>query len=85
MLNGVPAKHSRVTISIPAGAIGNNREIKVVNERWYSDELQVLIRSVNTDPRFGVNIYELSDIKQTEPDPALFRPPADYTLTSREH
>ena len=85
MLNGVNAKHSRVTISIPSGAIGNNREIKVVNERWYSDELKVLIKSVNTDPRFGVNSYELTDIKQTEPDPALFRPPADYTQVSKEH
>ena len=85
MLNGVYAKHSRVTITIPSGAIGNNREITVTNERWYSDELKVLIKSVNTDPRFGVNTYELTDIKQTEPDPALFRPPADYTQVSRDH
>ena len=85
MLNGVYAKHSRVTITIPSGAIGNNREIKVVNERWYSDELKVLIKSVNTDPRFGVNTYELTDIKQTEPDPALFKPPADYMQVTREH
>ncbi len=84
-INGIYAKHSRVTVTIPAGAIGNNREIKVVNERWYSDELKVLIKSVNTDPRFGVNTYELTDIKQTEPDPALFKPPADYTQVTREH
>ena len=84
-INGVYAKHSRVTITIPSGAIGNNREIKVVNERWYSDELKVLIKSVNADPRFGVNTYELTDIKQTEPDPALFKPPADYTQVTREH
>ncbi|HVW10800.1 MAG TPA: hypothetical protein VHC90_19575 [Bryobacteraceae bacterium] len=83
-INGIYAKHSRVTITIPAGMIGNNREIKVVNERWYSDELQVLLKSVNTDPRFGVNTYELTDIKQAEPDTALFRPPADYTLVVKE-
>jgi hypothetical protein len=85
MVNGVMAKGSRVTITIPAGTIGNNRDIKVVNERWYSDDLQVLIKSVNTDPRFGVNSYELTDIKQTEPDISLFRPPADYRLSSGEH
>jgi hypothetical protein len=83
-INGIYAKHSRVTITIPAGMIGNNREIKVVNERWYSDELQVMIKSVNTDPRFGVNTYELTDIRQAEPDPSLFRPPADYTLVTKE-
>jgi hypothetical protein len=85
MVNGVMATGSRITITIPAGAIGNNRDIKVVNERWYSDDLQVLVKSVNTDPRFGVNIYELTDIKQTEPDISLFKPPSDYTLTPGWH
>jgi hypothetical protein len=85
MVNGVMAKGSRVTITIPAGIIGNNHDIKVVNERWYSDDLQVLIKSTNTDPRFGVNVYELTDIKQTEPDISLFKPPSDYLLTTGSH
>jgi len=80
MVNGVMAKGSRVTITIPAGAFGNSREIKVVNERWYSDDLQILVKSINTDPRFGVNEYELTDIKQTAPDAALFAPPSGYTM-----
>src|ERR1700728_3071510 len=33
-VNGLMAKGSRVTITIPVGAVGNNREIKVINERW---------------------------------------------------
>jgi len=82
MVNGVMTTGSKVTITIPAGVIGNNREIKVVNERWYSDELQVLVKSINTDPRFGVNVYELTDIKQTEPDISLFKVPADYKLVA---
>jgi hypothetical protein len=82
MVNGVMATGSRVTIAIPAGEIGNNREIKVVNERWYSDDLQILVKSINTDPRFGVNVYELTDIKQTEPDISLFKVPADYKLVA---
>lgn len=82
MVNGVTASGSRVTITIPAGVIGNNREIKVVNERWYSDDLQVLVKSINTDPRFGVNVYELTDIKQSEPDISLFKVPADYKLVA---
>lgn len=82
-MNGVTAKGSRVTITIPAGALGNNREIKVVNERWYSEDLQVLVKSVNTDPRFGVNEYELTNISESEPAASLFQPPPDYALTSR--
>jgi hypothetical protein len=83
MVNGVTAKGSRVTITIPAGSIGNNQEIKVVNERWYSDDLQILVKSANHDPRFGDNVYELTDIKQSAPDESLFSPPSDYTLTTR--
>ena len=84
-VNGLTAKGSRVTITIPAGVLGNNREIKVVNERWYSEELQVLIKSTNTDPRFGVNVYELTDIKQINPPASLFEPPSDYTYVKRVH
>ena len=83
--NGVNAAGTRVTVTIPVGAFGNNRELKVVNERWYSPELQTLVKSSNSDPRFGVNSYELTNILRTDPDPALFQPPADYTLTSRNH
>jgi len=84
-VNGVKAKGTRVTVTIPVGAFGNNRELKVVNERWYSPDLKTLVKSSNNDPRFGVNTYELTDISQAAPDPALFQPPANYALTSRKH
>jgi hypothetical protein len=77
---GVPARGSRVTITIPAGAFGNDREVKVVNERWYSDDLKVLLKSSNTDPRYGLTTYEFTQIVRTPPDPTLFQPPADYQL-----
>ena len=37
---------------IPAGRIGNNRDLRVTNERWFSNEIQMLVKSVNSDPRF---------------------------------
>src|ERR1039458_5656213 len=40
MQNGVMAEGTRVTRTIPAGAIGNNRDIHVVNEQWYSKDLR---------------------------------------------
>jgi hypothetical protein len=77
-INGVYSRGSRVTTTIPAGTFGNDRDIKIVNERWYSDDLQVLVKSSNSDPRFGVTTYELTNITQAPPDPALFQIPADY-------
>ena len=80
-INGIPALGTRRTEIIPVGQIGNNREIRVVNERWYSEDLQMLVKSVNSDPRFGVTTYELTDISRENPDPSLFEIPPGYAIT----
>jgi hypothetical protein len=79
MINGVLSAGTRTTETIPAGKIGNDRPIHIVNERWYSDALQLLIKSSSSDPRFGTTTYELTNVVQTAPDPSLFQIPADYT------
>jgi hypothetical protein len=76
VINGVMARGSRSTITIPEGQIGNDREIKVVSERWFSNDLGVLIKSSNNDPRFGETTFELTDILQGAQDPTLFEMPA---------
>jgi hypothetical protein len=78
--NGVPAQGTRTTLTIPVGQIGNNREIKVVNERWYSQELQMTVKSINSDPRFGTTTYEVKNISRLNPDASLFQIPGDYTV-----
>ena len=78
--NGVPAQGTRNTITIPAGQIGNNRDIHVVNERWYSSDLQMLVKSVNSDPRFGTTTYQLTNIIRSMPDAGLFQIPGSYTV-----
>lgn len=79
-VNGVPAQGVRNTMIIPKGQIGNSKEIKVITERWSSSELQMLVKSVNSDPRFGDTTYQLTKITQSAPDPALFQVPPDYTV-----
>jgi hypothetical protein len=76
MVNGTSAQGTRTTTSIPLGQIGNDRPISVVSERWYSPDLQMLIRSSNKDPRFGETTYELTNILQGPPDPSLFQIPS---------
>ncbi len=80
MQNGVMAQGTRSTITIPQGQIGNSRDIHVVNERWYSKDLQMIVKSINSDPRFGVTTFELTNISQNAPDPTLFQVPTGYTL-----
>ncbi len=82
-INGVTAQGIRTTMTIPKGQIGNNKDIKVLTERWTSNDLQMLVKSINSDPRFGDTTYQLTKVVQSAPDPALFQIPADYTVTEQ--
>jgi hypothetical protein len=80
VIEGVTAEGQRVTMTIEAGKIGNERPIVTFNERWYSQELQTVISSKNVDPRIGETTYKLINIDRGEPDSSLFQVPADYTV-----
>ncbi len=80
-VEGVSAHGTRTITTIPAGAIGNERPIEMVYEKWFSKELQMVVYSKNTDPRFGEQTYRLTNINRSEPDPSLFQPPAGYKIT----
>ncbi|MEQ1920862.1 MAG: hypothetical protein ABL952_00005 [Pyrinomonadaceae bacterium] len=77
-IEGVEAEGTRSVTTIPAGAIGNERPIETVYEKWYSKELQLVVMSKRTDPRFGEQTYRLTNIVRSEPDPSLFSVPAGY-------
>jgi hypothetical protein len=83
-VNGVPARGTRITTVVPVGAIGNDKEFRSVTERWFSPELNLLIKSVSTDPRFGTTTYELTNISRQAPDPSLFQLPAGYNIVSTQ-
>jgi hypothetical protein len=79
-VNGVTAQGTRSTVTIAAGQIGNDRPIQTINERWFSSDIQMLVKSSNTDPRFGDTTYQLTNISRVAPDAALFQIPSDYTI-----
>jgi hypothetical protein len=79
-IEGVKAEGTRTVLRIEAGEIGNERAIEVTSERWYSPELQVVVMSKHSDPRFGETTYKLTKIDRREPPPTLFQPPPDYKL-----
>jgi TonB family protein len=81
-VEGVEAEGTRSTVTIPAGEIGNDRPIEIVSERWYSNELQTVVMTRHSDPRFGESTYRLTNIDRGEPAKSLFEVPADYTLKS---
>lgn len=80
IIEGVQADGTRTTITIPAGQMGNDRPIDIVDEQWRSPELQVTVLSKHSDPRMGETVYSLTNVSRSEPSPTLFQVPPDYTI-----
>ena len=80
LVEGVEAEGTRHTVTIPAGEIGNDRAIEIVDERWYSPELQTVIMTKHSDPRLGETVYRLTNISRGEQPRSLFEVPGDYTI-----
>jgi len=85
LIEGVEAKGTRTTVTIPAGEIGNERPIEIVSERWYSQELQLVVMTRHSDPRSGEMTYKLTNINRSEPVKSLFEVPSDYTVKENIH
>jgi hypothetical protein len=79
-IEGVVAQGTRTTRTIPAGQIGNERDINVVSERWFSQELGVVVMTKQSDPRSGETVYKLTNVNRNEPLHSMFEVPADYTV-----
>jgi len=77
-IEGVRVEGVRTIMTIPAGTIGNTLPIEVVNERWLSPELRVVVMTRRYDPRFGETVYRLTNIVRSEPSADLFKVPADF-------
>jgi len=80
VMQSVSVQGKRVTRVIPAGREGNEKEIDIVSETWYSPDLHVVLMSKTSDPRFGESVYQLNAISRAEPDPTLFVVPSDYAV-----
>jgi hypothetical protein len=80
-MEGLNVKGTRTTITIPAGAEGNERPMQIVDERWYSPDLQANIKTIHTDPRMGETVFTVTNVSRSNPDASLFQVPADYQIS----
>jgi hypothetical protein len=85
VIEGMLVKGKRTMQTLPVNFEGNDQPIVVVNEAWYSEELRQNVLSKRSDPRSGETTERLTNIDRSEPDPLLFQPPADYTITEPQH
>jgi hypothetical protein len=80
VIEGLRAEGTRTTMTIAADAVDGQPAAPVVSERWYSPQLQVVVRTMRSDPRLGETIYRLSNIVLGEPPARLFEVPSDYRI-----
>ncbi len=81
IIEGVSAEGTRTTGTIATGAIGNDRPLQVVNERWYSPDLQMVVQSRFSDPRTGEQTFRVTNISRNDQPLYLFQVPAGYQVT----
>jgi hypothetical protein len=79
-MEGVSVHGVRETQTIPAAQNGG-KEVTVVDEYWYSDELRLNMLVKHTDPRTGSVTMTVTQVTRTEPAAAIFEIPSGYKLT----
>jgi hypothetical protein len=77
-IQGVSCIGKRQTITIPAGQVGNERPIAIVTETWFSPDIEAVVQSTTTDPRFGQSTYTLNNLQLKDQPIALFTLPGNY-------
>lgn len=76
---GVPTAGWRVTMRVPAGALGNAAAVDATYETWFSLDLKLLVKCTVANPTSGSHTLLARSISRTAPAAALFAVPADYT------
>jgi hypothetical protein len=77
---GLEVEHSRETITLYSGSVGNTKTILRSVEYWYSPALGVNVQVKRHDPRDGDQTLWISDVSLAAPDPETFKAPADFRI-----
>jgi hypothetical protein len=79
-IEGITAEGTRIAMTIPAGAMRNEKAVEIVAERWYSPTLKTVILIEHSDSRSGKSTYRLTDIKSGDLLPSFFAVPSAYKI-----
>ena len=81
-MEGVDVHGIRDTQTIRAEANGG-KEVTVVDEYWYSEDLRLNMLAIHKDPRTGEQTTAVTQVDRNEPDPAIFEIPSGYKIIRR--
>ena len=80
---GLETVGTRETISTNPGVVGNDREVALTKEFWYSPKLGINLVVKRFDPLQGTQVFTLSNISLAEPDARLFVLPANFKVADQ--
>ncbi len=80
MMESVAVHGIRQTRTIPAAAAGTGKDLVIIDEYWYSEELHMNMLTKRNDPRSGVQVVYITQVSRNEPDPATFEVPPGYKV-----
>ena len=77
---GLPVHEYRDTTTLDPGVLGNDLPMFIVRQFRYSSELGINLTSMLDNPQSGRQIFTVTEISTTDPDPAYFQIPAGYKV-----
>jgi hypothetical protein len=80
LVSGMETEGTRESTIYNPGAFGNDRQLTVSREFWYSPQLGINLVSKRSDPRFGTQNFTITNLILSEPDPHLYELPEGYTV-----
>ena len=81
-MQGLSVLGTRITRTIPEGQIGNAQPILITTDKWYSQDLQIEVKTVHSDPRTGTTTTTVTNLSRNEPNPSLFTVPPGYAIST---
>lgn len=78
LMEGVPVHGVRETQTIPAEKSSSGKEIVTSDEYWYLADLRINMLIKHSDPRTGTVTMTVTQVKRSEPDPALLEIPEGF-------
>ena len=82
-IEGVETIGTRETLTTNAGVAGNDREVALTKEFWYSPKLALNLVVKRLDPVNGTQTFTVSNLRLAEPDARIFAVPAGFKVVDQ--
>jgi len=79
-VEGLAVSGARMSATVSAGQIGNDKALTFTAEVWYSGDLRIVIVSTVSDPIAGDTTFRIANLRRSEPDANLFEIPSGYRV-----